>query len=206
MPRTSAKSQDRSSEDAAGFALNHRARVEILSALNEAERSEAELVRLLHLPQSTVSYHLRELLNAGSIEVASTDVVRGHERRFYRAIAALANFLAEELASWPHEKRQAFWGLVIQNAGAEAMSALHAGRISREDKPWLAWARFNFDRRGWLDAYDAFEDFWNRIRDIEAEADARHEDGGEELQTFVCSLQGYPRSRPGRSSYPKPGA
>jgi DNA-binding transcriptional ArsR family regulator len=205
VPRTSAKSQERSSEDAAAFTLAHRFRVEILSALNEAERSESELVRLLHLPQSTVQYHLQELVYAGSVEEVGRRSGRGHKQRLYRGIA-IADFLVEQIATWSFEKRQVFWGLVIRNSSAEALAALHAGSISREEKPWLAWARFNFDRRGRDDVYDAFEDFWNRIREIERESDARQEDSGEELDTWVCSLNGFPRSRPGRSSYPKPGA
>jgi DNA-binding transcriptional ArsR family regulator len=179
--------------------------VEILAALNEADRSEGGLVRLLHQPQSTVQYHLKELLNAGSIEVAATEPARGLQRRIYRAVST-GDFLAEEVATWSFEKRQEFWALVIQSSGSEDMAALHAGTISCQDLSWLGWARFNFDQPGWRDAYDALEECWDRLREIERESDARAEHGDDELQTFVCSLKGYPRSRPGRSSYPKPGA
>jgi DNA-binding transcriptional ArsR family regulator len=205
VPRNSAKSHNRSNEDAAGFALAHRTRVEILAALNEADRSESELVRLLHLPQSTVQYHLSELIKAGSVEVAATERVRGLERWTYRGIA-MGDFLADEIGDWSFEKRQAFWAFVIQSAGAEELAALHAGTISREEKPWLGWARFNLDEQGVADAYDTLEDCWSRLRAIEAESDQRQAGDSENLRTFVYSLSGYPRSRPGRSSYPKPGA
>jgi DNA-binding transcriptional ArsR family regulator len=203
--QTPANPLDRTSAEATGFATSHPVRAEILSALNEAERSQSELIRLLHLPQSTVQHHLKQLQKAGAIEVARTVWARGHERHIYRAIR-IEDYLADEMASWSFEERQAFWSRTIQNSAAEAISGLEGGSIAGEILSWLGWARFNFDPEGWSDAYTAFEDFWNRIREIEIEADARHKAGGAELRTFVCSLQGYPRGRPGRSSYPKPGA
>lgn len=201
LPKTSAKAHDRSSEDAIGFALAHRVRVEILSALGEGDFCASELSRLLHIPQSTVQYHVQELLASGSIEVAKTQRARNFDQRFYRA-KTTAFFSEEDMATWPFDKLQAFYGLILQNAGAEAMAALHAGTISREPKSWLTWARFNVDRRGWDEMYEVVEDAWHRLREIEADSAERHPDGAGERETFVWAFQGYPRSRPGRSSHP----
>ncbi len=205
MPRTSAKSQERSSEEAIAFALSHRVRVEILSELNVDEFSASELSRRLGHPQSTVQYHLQELLEAGAIEVSRTVPARNFEQRFYRATTS-AEFDVPDLSSWSVEKRQQLYGLIIQNAGAEALTALHAGTISNEPSSWLTWARYNVDRQGWAAMGAVFERVYREFQEIEAESLARAEAGGEEPRTFICSLQGYPRSRKARSSYPHPPA
>lgn len=115
VPETPANPLDRTTAEATGFATSHPVRAEILSALNEAERSQSELIRLLHFPQSTVEHHLKQLRKAGAIEVARVTWVRGHERHIYRAIR-IEDFLAEEMASWSFEERQAFWSRTIQNS------------------------------------------------------------------------------------------
>lgn len=201
MPRTSAKSRERSSEEATAFALAHRVRVEILSALNEADLCASELARLLGQPQSTVQYHLQELLDSGAVEVTRTQRARNFEQRFYRARRA-AEFDEDELADWPLEKRQTFYGLIIRNSSAEAMAALHSGTISEEPKSWLTWARFNVDAEGWRDMLEVLASTWSQLMEIEAESKARREETGEEPRTVIGNLQAYPRSRPGRSSYP----
>lgn len=63
-------------EEALSYALGHRIRIEILCLLNEAVYSTAELTD--HTPWSlpVVSYHVKELLNKGSIEIADVKKVR----------------------------------------------------------------------------------------------------------------------------------
>lgn len=205
MPKTSAKSQERSSEDAVSFALAHRVRIEILSALNERDYCQSELARLLHQPESTVQYHLRELLAAGAIEVSKSRPVRNFDQRFYRAVT-IAYFGLDEMAEWSLEKRQAFWGLIIQNSGAEALSALHAGTISEDEKSWLTWARFNVDSQGRAAMFEVLSAAWDCLIQIEAESKARQRETGEELRTVIGNIQGYPRSRNAKSSYPDPAS
>lgn len=201
MPRTSTRANERSSEEAIGFALSHRTRVEILSTLSEGDYGASELGKMLGISLSTVQYHLEELLTAGSIEVARTEPARNFEKRIFRAMAP-AFFTEDEMASWPFEKLQSFYGLILQNAAAEAMAALHAGTISRNPRSWLTWARFNVDSRGWNEMYDLVESTWQRFKEIEADSAKRETCDGNQCETFVWSFQGYPRSRTGRSSYP----
>jgi DNA-binding transcriptional ArsR family regulator len=203
VPKTSAKSHDRSSEDAVSFALAHRVRIEILSALTERDYCQSELARLLRESESTVQYHLQELLAAGAIEVSKSRHVRNFDQRFYRA-TTIAYFGLEEMASWSLEKRQAFWGLIIQNSGAEALSALHAGTISEDENSWLTWARFNVDRHGREAMFEVLSWAWQCFIQIEAESKARQKETGEELRTVIGNLQAYPRSRNAQSSYPDP--
>jgi DNA-binding transcriptional ArsR family regulator len=201
VPKSSGKSEERSGEDSVSFALAHRIRIEILSALTERDLCQSELARLLHEPESTIQWHLKELLAAGSIEVSKSRQVRNFDQRFYRA-TAVAYFGVEEMSSWSREKRQAFWGLVVQNSGAEALAALYAETISEEEKSWLTWARFNVDRQGWNDVFNVMTWAWNCLIQIEAESKDRQKETGEDLRTVIGNLQAYPRSRPGRSSYP----
>jgi DNA-binding transcriptional ArsR family regulator len=197
VPKTSAKAADRSKEEAASYALGHRTRVEILSALNEKEYSASELASMVRQPLSTVTHHLAELLSSQSIEVAEVRIAGNVEQKIYRAIAT-AMYNEEEFAKLPFEERQAIYSLIVQNSGAEVMASLWSGAISNEPKSWLTWARFFFDRQGWDDAFDVFEEAWRRFQDIQAESTARSSETGEKPKPWLCSLQGYPRRRTAR--------
>ena len=58
-------------------AVAHPLRLRMLSLLTGAELSATEVSRELDINQANASYHLRALLGAGLIEVASEERVRG---------------------------------------------------------------------------------------------------------------------------------
>jgi Helix-turn-helix domain len=193
----------RTPEEAAGYAVAHRVRVEVLSALNERSYSSAELARVVHQPLSTVTHHVEELLKSNCIEVAYTKKVRAIQQIFYRAIE-MAFFTEEEMASWTFEKRQEFWGLVVQNATAEAMASLWAGKISDDPESWLTWRWFNVDARGRRDIMEEQERSFGRVQAIEAESNARRVESGEESRSIIVTSFGFERSR--KASPPEPSA
>jgi len=193
VPKTSAKAADRSSEEAASYALGHRTRVEILSALNERECSASDLASMVRQPLSTVGHHLTELLASRSIEVAEVRVVGNVEQKIYRAVST-AMYDEEEFAQLTFEERQAIYSLIVQNSGAEVMASLWSGAISNEPKSWLTWARFHIDRQGWDEAFEVFEKAWQELQRIEAESTARCAKAGGKPEPWLCSFQGFPRS------------
>lgn len=194
MPKTSAKASDRTREEAASFALAHRTRIEIVSALNARDYSASELASIVRQPLNAVTYHLQELLESGSIEIAAVREVGNVQQKIYRAIST-SFFDEEAMEEWSHEQRQAFYSLILQNSGAEAMASLWSGAISDEPKSWLTWAWFNLDEQGWHDLSAVFESTWDQFQTIQAEANERCARSGEESRSYICSLQGYPRSR-----------
>ena len=65
-------------------ATAHPVRLQILSLLTGAEMSAAEVARELDLTHANASYHLRLLLAAGQLEVASEERIRGGIAKRYR--------------------------------------------------------------------------------------------------------------------------
>lgn len=65
-------------------ATAHPVRLQILSLLTGAEMSAAEVARELDLTHANASYHLRLLLGAGQLEVASEEHIRGGVAKRYR--------------------------------------------------------------------------------------------------------------------------
>jgi len=65
-------------------ATAHPVRLQILSLLTGAEMSAAEVARELRITHANASYHLRLLLDAGMLEVAGEERIRGGVAKRYR--------------------------------------------------------------------------------------------------------------------------
>lgn len=111
MTATVKPDRERSVEDAVSYALGHRIRIEIRCLLNEATYTAAELAARMPWSLPTVSYHLKELLRSGSIEVARIEKVRNVEQHFYRAVE-LPVVDDEEAATLPAEVKQEYAAVI----------------------------------------------------------------------------------------------
>ena len=67
-------------------ATAHPLRLQMLSLLTGAELSAAEVARELDVSQANASYHLRLLLDAGLLVIASEENVRGGRAKRYRHV------------------------------------------------------------------------------------------------------------------------
>ncbi len=65
-------------------AVAHPVRLQILSLLTGTELSAAEVARELDITHANASYHLRVLLDAGQLELASEEKIRGGVAKRYR--------------------------------------------------------------------------------------------------------------------------
>lgn len=65
-------------------AMAHPVRLQILSLLTGAELSAAEIARELGLTHANASYHLRFLADAGEVEEAGEEKIRGGVAKKYR--------------------------------------------------------------------------------------------------------------------------
>jgi DNA-binding transcriptional ArsR family regulator len=101
----------------------------ILSLLVSSERSVGEIERQLHLPQPTVSKHLRVLRDAGFVE-STVDA----QRRLYR----LKPGPLQEIDAWLAEFRR-FW-----SAHVDALER----HLDRMDEPTPAKGKTRKRRRG----------------------------------------------------------
>ena len=65
-------------------AVAHPVRLQILSLLTGTELSAAEVARELGITHANASYHLRTLLDAGELVIASEEKIRGGVAKRYR--------------------------------------------------------------------------------------------------------------------------
>jgi DNA-binding transcriptional ArsR family regulator len=200
--QTTAKSErTRTVEEALSYAVAHRVRIEILCLLNEQSHSAQELAHLVNQRLSTVTHHIEELFNSGSIEIAKTKQVRNIKQNFYRAVAI--PFLSdEEMQALTPEARQEIYGLILQASMAEAMASFLAGKITNDPRVMLAWRWFNVDERGRAEIADEQAESWERIKKIEAESTNRRARTDEPVQSIIVTSLGYERNR--TSSNPAP--
>lgn len=129
--------------------LSHPVRLRVLSLLTGTAKSSTELSKDLGMSQAAVSFHVRQLADAGLIELAETRSVRGGQEKRYRlsaeqtdgradmvssAAAASSEVRRRLLAGKPHEwdlfsdadiwADEAAW-VRCAKAVAAAMSELH---------------------------------------------------------------------------------
>lgn len=183
-------------EEVVGYALNHRTRVHILIVLNEGTFTAKQIADIIGEPLNNVSNHIRELLDAGSIELAKTEMVRNAQQHYYRAVE-IPHYSDEDIADMTPEQVRVTSGLVIQSMVAEMMAALWAGKMEADPRVWLAWDWRNVDAQGRQEIADEQERSWQRIQEIEIDATNRRAESGEEATSILVAQTGFERARKG---------
>jgi DNA-binding transcriptional ArsR family regulator len=188
-------------EEVVTYAWGHRTRVYILIVLNEGTFTPGQIAHIIDEPLNNVSNHVRELLDAGSIELVKTEQVRNATLHYYRAVE-MPYYSDEEVAAMTPEQRQMTAGLAIQSMVAEVMAGLWAGKMQHDPRLWLAWDWFNVDAQGREEIADEQERSWERFREIEIDAINRCAKSGEESVSILVSQTGFERARKGPTSSP----
>jgi DNA-binding transcriptional ArsR family regulator len=186
----------KSIEEVVAFAVGHRTRVHILIVLNEGTFTPGQIAQTIEEPLNNVSNHIRELLDAGSIELVKTEQVRNTNQHYYRAVE-IPHYSDEDIAAMTPEQRQVTAGLVIQSMVAEVMAGLWGGKMKCDPRVWLAWNWFNVDEQGREEIADEQARSWERIQEIEVEATNRRANTGEEAVSILVSQTGFERARKG---------
>lgn len=188
-------------EEAVGYALKHRKRVEILGLLNEGERNRYELAALIGDEPDKIKHHLKELLDEGSIELAYSKRVGNLIQHYYRAIK-MSFYSDEEIEALRPGERQAFAGVILQAVMAEALAALWAGKMADDPRVWLSWRWFHVDSRGREDIADEQARHWERVQEIEAESTNRCAKSAEPTKSIIVTSLGHVRCRRAPSATP----
>lgn len=186
-------------ENVVHYALGHRIRVHILIVLNEGVFTPGQIAHIIEEPLNNVSNHIRELVDAGSIELVKTEQVRNTLQHFYRAVE-IPKYSDEEVAAMTPEQRQITAGLAIQSMIAEVMAGLWSGNMNNDPELCLMWDWFNVDARGRREIAEEQARSWKRVREIEVEATNRRVKSGENAVSILVSQTGFKRARKG----PKP--
>jgi DNA-binding transcriptional ArsR family regulator len=182
-------------EEVVPYAISHRTRVHILIILNEGTFTPGQIAEVIGEPLNNVSNHIRELADAGAIELAKKEEVRNTILHYYRAVE-MPFYSDEEIAAMPPQQRQVSAGLVVQSMIAEVLAALSAGKLS-DPRVWLAWNWFNVDEQGRDDIMAEQARSWSRVQEIEVESTNRRTKSGEEATSIIVTQLGYERSRKG---------
>jgi len=184
----------KSVEERVAYAVSHRTRVYVLTILNEGVYSADEIAQIIGERTPNVAHHIKELLDAGSIELAKTEQVRNTLQHYYRAVE-MPYYTGEEWEALTPEERQATIGLTIQCLTAEMMSAFWAGKMESDPRTWLAWRWLNLDEQGRRDLEEEQEHSWKRAQEIEAESTNRRAETGEQSQSIIVASAGFQRER-----------
>ncbi len=175
------------------YGLGHYIRVHALIILNEGTYTAAQIAEIMGEPLNNVSNHVRELLDAGSIEIAKTVQKGNLVQHYYRAVE-ISFYSKAEAEQLTYEERQVTAGLLVQQASAEAMAALYAGKLA-DPRAVVSWDWHNVDQQGREDLEDEEKRFLERVQEIEVEATNRRAKSGEDAQSILITLLGYERGR-----------
>jgi DNA-binding transcriptional ArsR family regulator len=190
-------------EEVVAYAIGHRTRVHILIVLNEGTFTPGQIAEVIEEPLNNVSNHIRELADAGSIELAKTEQVRNTILHYYRAVE-MPFYSDEEIAAMTPQQRAVSAGLVVQSMIAEVLAALWAGKL-QDPRVWLAWNWFNVDEQGRQDIAEEQARSWARVQEIEVESTNRRVKSGEKATSIIVTQLGYQRARKGpQVSSPSP--
>jgi len=166
----------------------------VLTLLNEGSYTIDEIARLIGEERENVKYHIKELLDAGAIELAKAEPVRNTQKHYYRAVE-MPTYSQEEMEAMSADERQAIIGLTIQCLAAEVLASFWAGKMEADPDLWLGWRWFNLDEQGREELTEEQMRWWSRVKEIEAESTNRRAQSGEEAQSVVAAVMSFPRER-----------
>jgi DNA-binding transcriptional ArsR family regulator len=184
----------KSIDEMVAYAIGHKTRVQILIVLNEGTYSPAEVADIIGEPLNSVSNHMRELADGGSIEIVDTKMRRNTAQHFYRS-TQVPEYSRAEVEEMTIFEAQVIAGLVIQSLLAEVMDALRAGKMSNDPGVCLVWDHLNLDEQGREEVSKEQEDSWHRLLRIEEESLLRAARSGTDTIPYVTGLLGFERSR-----------
>lgn len=180
-------------EEVVEYAVSHRIRSQILIVLSQGIYTAAEIAGIIGEPLNRVGNHIRELLDAGSIEIADSRRRRNTHQHYLRAVQT-PFFSKGDAKTMTLQERQVSAGLIIQSLVAEIMAGLWAGKLFDDPRDWLTWERFNLDAEGRQELYEEQEESWKRLEAIKARAANRVAKSGEDTAPYVVSALGFERA------------
>ncbi len=186
----------KSIEEVVSYAIGHRIRVQTLVILSEGVFTPDEVARVIGEPTSKVSHHIKELVDAGSIELAKTERVRNTLQHYYRAVE-MPYYSDEEFAAMTRQQKQVTLGLALQQIMAETMAAFWAGNMVVDPRVWVTQRWFNVDTQGRSEIADEQARSWERIMEIEASSINRCSESGDDAESVIVAQLGFLRERTG---------
>jgi hypothetical protein len=191
--------QTRSIDELVAHVVKHPIRIDALAVFNERVASPNEIANLLEENVSKVGHHVKELHEAGCIELVDTKQRRGAVEHFYRA-SLRPNISDAEWAKLSESARREISALVFQTIVAEVLGSLRAGKFDARPNRHLSWRVLSLDERGWAELVEEQADSLHEIEEIQARADARLAESGETGFSAIAATMSFERAYPGRSA------
>jgi DNA-binding transcriptional ArsR family regulator len=168
-------------------ALSHPMRARILMILNERVASPNEIAETIDERLPNVSYHVRALLELGTIELVDTAQRRGAIEHYYRAVVR-PFFSDKDWKRLPRSGRQAISDSILQILWDDVSESIKAGRFEARDDRHLTHKRMVLDEEGWDEMTELLNDVLARAEKIESASRARmtKADNGAAISTTLA--------------------
>jgi DNA-binding transcriptional ArsR family regulator len=183
-------------DEALPSSVRHWIKVEALAIFHEGEFSAGEVAIMIGEDVKLVRNHIRELYDAGCIELAAYKEVGGYVRAVFRAIEApeISDEAAREMTV---EERHDVSGAITQGILAETVSSYRNGKLD-VDPVCLIWDAPYFDSLGEQEAHEVMLNAYGKVKKIHGKSVNRMCKSGETGTTSVVALLAFERGRPGR--------
>lgn len=152
-------------------AMAHPLRVQILAILDERVASPNEISREVDAPLQNVSYHVRQLANAGLIELVSQTPRRGAVEHHYKAVAR-RHIPDGAWENMPRVVKQATVGAALGDIAGQVQTAAVAGGFDADDAH-LNRTTLVLDDRGWKALADELNKVLDRVERIQDQSKKR---------------------------------
>lgn len=167
--------------------IAHPTRMRILTLLNQKTASPVELADELAEPLGNVSYHVRILLDLGSIELVNTVPRRGALEHYYRAVER-PWFKATDWQRLPASTRRSVSDTVLKQVWKEIGDTTKEGLFDARSDRHLSHTSLLLDEQGWEQVRDLLDDTLRRVREIQTEAAARLADEGSQASSIPSAV------------------
>jgi DNA-binding transcriptional ArsR family regulator len=154
-------------------AYAHPLRIEIMGLLDNRVASPRQMATELASPLSLTSYHVRQLVNLGLVELVRRRLRRGAVEHFYTACVR-PTIYDDAWAQTPSIVKQAIIGGKLSQVGREVFEAAKSGGFDRADIH-LTRTRKTFTHEGWRVVSAELLGMLDRLDELANEDQARLE-------------------------------
>jgi DNA-binding transcriptional ArsR family regulator len=170
-------------------ALSHPMRARILMILNERVASPNEIADMIDERLPNVSYHVRALLELGTIELVDTAQRRGAIEHYYRAIVR-PFFSDRDWKRLPRSGRQAISDSILQIVWDDVSESMKAGSFESRPDRHLTHSQMVLDEEGWEEMAELLNGVLSDVEKIESASTARlrKADNGAAISTTLALM------------------
>jgi predicted transcriptional regulator len=172
----------------------HPIQIKALHILTERVASPKEIAVELGLTSAKaghVSYHVKELLSRGLVELVRTEPRRGASEHFYRAAKPLI-VMDDEAERMSIEERLAFSCWIICCISGDFAMAVEAGTIDARTDRHLSRFPLRLDEEGYLDLVSEHNQVFHRTLKIATESRERTVESGKRTMPVAASMGVFP--------------